>query len=113
MTKKPFDPIERLDSERGALSPRLAAVGLNKKNPGARRQNVPIEAIAAALVAAGHTRLDSQAKALGLNRSTTWTIVRNKHKLGRLNRQTAQRILANPDTPSSVRTIVEQALAEN
>ena len=106
MTKKPFDPIGRLRSDKRVLSPGLETVrDLN------RRQNVPIHAIAAALVAAGYTRLDSQARALGLNRSTTWTIVKNKHKLGRLNRQTAQRILANPDTPPSVRAIIQQAFA--
>jgi hypothetical protein len=114
MTKKLFDPIGRLRSDRSVLSPGLeTARYLNEKNSSARRQNVPIQAIAAALVASGYTCLDSQAKALGLHRSTTWTIVKNKHKLGRLNRQTAQRILANPDTPPSVRAIIQQALAEN
>ena len=114
MTKTPFDPIGRFSSDRSILSPGLETVTyLNEKNSSARRQNVPIQAIADALVAAGYTCLDRQAKALGLNRSTTWTIVKNKHKLGRLNRQTAQRILANPDTPPTVRAIIQQALAEN
>jgi hypothetical protein len=73
---------------------------------------VPIQAIADALVAAGYTSLDDQAKALGLHRSTAWTIVKTRHKLGRLNRQTTQRILENPDTPPSVRAIIQQALAK-
>jgi hypothetical protein len=62
------------------------------------------------LVAAGYISLDKQAKALGLNRSTVWTIVKNKHKLGRLNAKTTQLILANPDTPSSVRAVVQHYL---
>jgi hypothetical protein len=65
-----------------------------------------------ALTSAGYFSLDEQAKALGLHRSTAWTIIKKKHKLGRLNRQTAQRILENPDTPLSVRAIVQKALAK-
>jgi hypothetical protein len=68
--------------------------------------------IAEALIACGYTSLDQQAKALGLRRSTAWTIVRKKHKLGRLNAKTTRRILANPDTPPSVRSVVKNYLAE-
>src|SRR5262245_33741885 len=73
---------------------------------------VPIQAIAEALVAAGHTSLGEQAKALGLGRSTAWTIIKAKHKLGRLNPRTVQRILENRKTPPSVRAIIQQALGE-
>jgi hypothetical protein len=59
-------------------------------------------------VAAGYTSLDKQAKALGLHRATTWTIMKTRHKLGRLNRDTARRILENPDTPQSVRVIIQR-----
>ena len=75
-----------------------------------RRRKVPIHLIADALIKGGYTSLDEQAKALGIHRATTWTIMRNKHKLGRLNAKTVQRILTNPDTPSSVRTIIRQGL---
>jgi hypothetical protein len=86
-------------------------------NPGNSSSGVcrrsPIEhIIAAALVAEGYTTLDQQAKALGIHRNTTWTIVREKHKLGRLNSGTTRRILANPDTPASVRDVIRQYLAE-
>ena len=37
--------------------------------------------ISEALIASGYTSLDEQAEALGLRRSTTWTITKNKHKL--------------------------------
>jgi hypothetical protein len=75
-----------------------------------RGRKIPIQLIADALIKAGYTSLDSQAKALGLSRSTAWTIVKTKHKLGRLNTKTARCILANPDTPVSVRLIVQTML---
>ena len=76
------------------------------------RRKIPIQCIADALIEAGYTSLDEQAKALGLHRATTWTIVKTKHKLGHLNSKTAHRIMANPDTPSSVRAIIQRALMD-
>jgi hypothetical protein len=64
--------------------------------------------ISEALIASGYTSLDAQAKALGLCRSTTWVITKNKHKLGRLSGKTIYRILTNPQTPAAVRTAVRQ-----
>jgi hypothetical protein len=58
------------------------------------------------------TKLDQQAKALGVHRSTAWTIIKTRHKLGRLSAKTTQRILANPDTPPSVRSVIQKYLAE-
>jgi predicted transcriptional regulator len=66
--------------------------------------------IADALIKSGCTNLNQQAKALGVRRSTAWTIVKGKHKLGRLNTRTTERILANPDTPPAVRDVVRQYL---
>lgn len=63
--------------------------------------------ISEALIASGYTSLDEQAEALGLHRSTTWTIVKKKHKLGRLSTKTIDRILTNPETPAAVRTVVQ------
>ena len=60
----------------------------------------------------GYTKLDQQAKALGVHRSTAWTIIKTRHKLGRLSAKTTQRILANPDTPPSVRSVIQKYLAE-
>ena len=65
-----------------------------------------------ALIASGYTKLDQQAKALGVHRATAWTIIKKKHKLGRLNDKTTQRILANPNTPPPVRVVVLRYLAE-
>ena len=73
---------------------------------------VRLQDIGDALVAAGYTSLDDQAKALGVTRSTAWNIVNGKNKLDRLARKTTKRILANPDTPPSVRAIIQQYLAE-
>src|SRR6185503_19858814 len=68
--------------------------------------------ISEALIASGYTSLDEQAEALGLHRSTTWTLVKKKHKLGRLSAKTIVRILTNPQTPASVRTAVHQYAAQ-
>jgi hypothetical protein len=72
-----------------------------------------VKAITDALKASGFTSLDRQARALGLPRSTAWTIVKNKHKVGRLSKKTTSRILANPETPPTVRSVVQRYLAEN
>jgi hypothetical protein len=79
---------------------------------GEDRRTVGIQHIADALIASGYTSLDKQAKALGLNRSTTWTIVKAKHKLGRLSAKTSRRILANPHLPARVRAVIQQYLTE-
>jgi plasmid maintenance system antidote protein VapI len=81
---------------------------------GATRRNytVRLREIGDALIAAGHETLDDQAKALGVKRSTAWNIVNGKNKLDRLSEKTTKRILANPNTPPSVRAIIRQYLAE-
>ena len=76
------------------------------------KYTVKLHHISEALIASGYTTLDDQAKALGIHRSTAWTIVKTKHKLGRLSTKTTKRILANPATPASVRAIVQRYLAE-
>lgn len=63
--------------------------------------------ITRALVRCGHTTLDDQARVLGLPRSTAWTVITCKHKLGRLRLKTTMKILANPRLPPEVRTLVE------
>ena len=75
-----------------------------------QRRKIPIQPIAEALIEAGYTSLDEQAKALGLSRSTAWTIAKTKHKLGRLNTKTTRCILANPETPVSIRAIIHSIL---
>ena len=77
-----------------------------------RNCTVGLQHISRALIGSGYTSLNQQAKALGLNRSTAWTIVKAKHKLGRLSTKTTTRILANPELPPSVRSVVQKYLAE-
>ena len=79
---------------------------------GTRKYIVDLQQIREALVQSGYTKLDHQAKALGVHRSTAWTIIKTRHKLGRLSAKTTQRILANPDTPPSVRSVIQKYLAE-
>ena len=79
---------------------------------GVRIRKDAIEDIAEALKLSGHRSLDQQAKALGLPRATAWTIVTNKHKVGRLSKETVTRILKNSKTPQVVRVIVQHYLAK-
>jgi hypothetical protein len=115
MSKNPPEITARPRSaRRPSLSTRLETVRyLNEiKSSSGVRRTTPIEYIADALVAAGYTSLDKQAKALGIHRATAWTIIKNKHKLGRLNPDTINRMLANRELPPSVRIVIEQYLAE-
>ena len=82
------------------------------RSAGHRSCTVGIQHIADALIASGYTSLDQQAKALGINRSTAWTIVKVKHKLGRLSARTTERMLANPELPGRVRAVIQQYLTE-
>src|SRR5512132_3216100 len=74
--------------------------------------SIELARISDALISSGYTSLDEQAKALGLGRSTAWTIIKHKHKLGRLSAKTIDRILKNPKTPPTVRAAVEQYVSE-
>ena len=65
-----------------------------------------------ALISSGYTSLDQQAKALGLNRATVWTIRENKHKLGRLSAKTIERIITNPTTPPRVLAALQEYVVE-
>ena len=73
-----------------------------------RNRAISLQDISEALIECGYTKLDKQAKALGVHRSTAWTIVNVKHKLGRLSSKTTSRILENPETPPAVRNVVQQ-----
>jgi hypothetical protein len=80
--------------------------------PSRRRFAITIQDIREALVTSGYSTLDEQAKALGVHRATAWTIIKNKHKLGRLSAKTTSRILKNPETPPLVRAVVLEYLSE-
>ena len=72
----------------------------------------PIQRIGDALVAEGFVTLDEQAKALGLSRSTTWTILRANHKKSGLSAAIVDQILKAPRLPGPVRAKVLQYVEE-
>jgi hypothetical protein len=72
------------------------------------RQCAKIKELYKVLIATGFRSLDEQAKALGLSRSTTWTIIKASHKNSGLSASVINRILAKPQLPPLVRaTVVE------
>jgi hypothetical protein len=77
-----------------------------------RKYTTNIQHITDALIAAGCTSLDRQAKALGIHRATAWTIIRKKHKRDWLNTNTTNRMLRNPELPQCVRAVIQRYVAE-
>jgi len=72
------------------------------------RQTSKIKELGDALIASGISKLDEQAKALGVPRSTAWTILRADHKASGLSATVLNRMLAAPRLPALVRaTILE------
>jgi hypothetical protein len=72
------------------------------------RQCAKIKELHKVLIVTGFRSLDEQAKALGLSRSTTWTIIKASHKNSGLSASVINRILAKPQLPPLVRaTVVE------
>jgi len=67
------------------------------------RQAIKIREIAEALVSEGFDTLDAQARALGLGRSTAWTILKSNHKGSGLSAKIINRVLANRQLPRLVR----------
>jgi hypothetical protein len=107
MIKEPLPAIGHpLSGRRPSPGERLETVRFsNAETPSSRlhrNTTTNIQQIVGALLAAGYTSLDAQAKALGVHRATAWTIVRQKHKLGLLNTNTTNRMLRNPELPQCV-----------
>jgi len=76
------------------------------------RQSVKIGEIITALNVAGFRTLDAQAKALGLSRSTTWTLRQDNHKTSGLSVKIVCRILSKPQLLRTVRTIILEYIEE-
>ena len=76
------------------------------------RQSAKLRELGIALVNAGILSLDQQAAALGLCRSTTWTILKGSHKGSGLSAVTIGRMLSAPDLPAPVRTVILEYAAE-
>jgi hypothetical protein len=76
------------------------------------RQSRKIKQLKNALATAGFVTLDEQAKALGVCRSTTWTILKGNHKNSGLSATTINHILLAPQLPSVVRSQILEYVEE-
>jgi hypothetical protein len=76
------------------------------------RQCAKIREIGETLRAAGYVTLDKQADALGLARSTAWTVLQADHKASGLTAAVIQRMLAAPKLPDPVREKLLEYVAE-
>jgi len=72
------------------------------------RQTEKIREIRAALIAAGFLGLAAQATALGLARSTAWTVLKAHHKSSGLSATIISRMLLSPLLPQNVRNVIEE-----
>jgi hypothetical protein len=76
------------------------------------RQSCKIRELAEALKSAGVLTLHEQAKALGLSRSTAWTIRKASHKASGLSASIINRMLAAPELPALARTKILEYVEE-
>ena len=83
-------------------------------NSGSARiqQRRKIEEIGRTLVECGFVALEEQAYALGLSRSTAWTVIRATHKTSGLSAMTINRMLATDHLPLRVRLKLLEYIAE-
>jgi predicted DNA-binding transcriptional regulator AlpA len=79
------------------------------------RQSCKIRELRDALITDGFLKLDEQARALGLSRSTAWTVLKANHKTSGLAAGTINQMLSSPELPPHVRgtilTYVDEKLA--
>jgi len=76
------------------------------------RQAKKISEIADALANVGYVTLDEQAKALGICRSTMWTLIKATHKTSGLSAHLIKRMLAAPQLPPPVREKINGYVCE-
>jgi hypothetical protein len=76
------------------------------------RQSSKIKELGDALVALGFVTLDQQAEALGLPRSTTWTVLKANHKGSGLSATVIHRMLTAPQLPPLVRATIREYIDE-
>jgi hypothetical protein len=76
------------------------------------RQSLKIKELCDALVVAGFVSLDEQAIALGLSRSTTWTILKAQHKNYGLSGALVNRVLQKPGLNQRVRAKIIEYVKE-
>jgi hypothetical protein len=76
------------------------------------RQSAKIQKLGQALIDAGLCTLDEQANALGLPRSTAWTILKACHKSSGLSAMIIERMLVSPQLPPRARAIIVEYVEE-
>ena len=76
------------------------------------KQTDKIIKIRASLVANGFKTLTSQARALGLLRSTAWNLLSGHHKASGLSASIIKRILSSSELPDATRKVVEEYVEE-
>ena len=76
------------------------------------RQSAKIAELGDALAATGFHSIDQQAKALGLPRSTCWSIRRACHKTSGLSAAIINRMLSTPQLPPLVRICILEYVEE-
>jgi DNA-binding CsgD family transcriptional regulator len=76
------------------------------------RQSLKIREFESALIKAGHTTLDQQARVLGLSRATTWTLLKGGHKSSGLSATIINRMLETPYLPSLVQAKIIEYVQE-
>jgi hypothetical protein len=75
-------------------------------------QSTKIMELRDALVTAGYSHLTAQARALGLSRSTTWSILQANHKGTGISGSVIKRMLDQPGLPSLVRAKISEYVDE-
>src|SRR5262245_22059257 len=100
-----------------AMTPTImpTAPGAARSQSGAdmkARQSSKIRELGDVLVALGLQTLDQQAEALGLARSTTWTILKGNHKASGLSATIINRMLAAPQLPAAVQATIHEYIDE-
>jgi hypothetical protein len=76
------------------------------------KQADQIKCIGAALARAGFRTVRAKAKALGISRSTAWTILRGTHKTSGLTAGTVRRMLSSPQLPDAARAVILDYVAD-
>jgi predicted DNA-binding transcriptional regulator AlpA len=79
---------------------------------GRARQWAKVGQIREALLDAGYRTLDAQAEALGISRSTAWSILRSKHKSTGLSTAVILTMLSKSQLPPAVRDRLREYVEE-
>ena len=109
--KRPKDKANVRRARVGSCRKHSMLVGREPSDVKARQAR-KIRQLADTLVDAGFVSLDEQATALGLSRSTTWTLLKAHHKNYGLSAVLIKRVLAKPDLDAQVRSLILEYVRE-